>query len=293
MGFSSPFPTHPSLRFSNYVPRTRVQPGRSPGAPPGRSLQQSFAGHLLWAGACLGAGQHRIPALSAPRLEANVAVKQTAAAQGEQVLGSSPAAGGATEPCGVGEMGGGGLSPARPLSRPLGESQPPTPPRAARTRGRSADSGCVGPPSPHPREPPSPPPAPGESRLLPPALQCQPLFGKCRALSDRSSHKLLVSVMLTDSQMCVRVGKLRGAPARAWLQNRRVPRLRPGVGTGAGGLQEHPADLKTPVPADPSAPAPLPAQDWHRGLWPAQTLAEWALKPSRWASAPPFLKGTL
>ncbi|XP_042819441.1 protein FAM189B-like [Panthera tigris] len=255
VGFSSPFPTHPSLRFSNYVPRTRVQPGRSPGAPPGRSLQQSFAGHLLWAGACLGAGQHRIPALSAPRLEANVAVKQTAAAQGE--------------------------------------SQPPTPPRAARTRGRSADSGCVGPPSPHPREPPSPPAAPGESRLLPPALQCQPLFGKCRALSDRSSHKLLVSVMLTDSQMCVRVGKLRGAPARAWLQNRRVPRLRPGVGTGAGGLQEHPADLKTPVPADPSAPAPLLAQDWHRGLWPAQTLAEWALKPSRWASAPPFLKGTL
>ena len=288
MGFSSPFPTHPSLRFSNHVPRTRVQPGRSPGAPPGRSLQQSFTGHLLWAGACLGAGQHRIPALSAPRLEANMAVKQTAAAQGEQVLGSSPAAGGAGEPCGVGEMGGGGLpfssSRREPAPHPTPSCQDPRP---------QCRLWLGGTPSPHPREPPSPPPAPGESRLLPPALQCQPPFGKCRALSDLSSHKLLASVMLTDSQMCVRVGKLRGTPARAWLQNRRVPRLRPGVGTGAGGLQEHPADLKTPVPADPRAPAPLPAQDWHRGLWPAQALAEWALKPSRWASAPPFLKGTL
>lgn len=42
----------------------------------------------------------------------------------------------------------------------------------------------------------------------PASLLCQPLFGKCQAFSDLSSNKLLVSVMLMDSQMCMCVGKL-------------------------------------------------------------------------------------
>lgn len=146
--------------------------------------------------------------------------------------------------------------PHWPLSHPQ-ETKRARPPRPGVPGTPSQEAESAWGLSHHPPGPP-PPPAPGWGQFLLPASKCQPLFRKCQELSDLSSNKLLVRVMLIHRCACVSGGS--GALVPGLGRGTDMPQLGPGGGAGPGrlsGVSGRPGDTGSFL-LESTSPTPSP-----------------------------------